>query len=358
MTIYLIAVAIPFILDLIFEGKQLNTELQGHKRKKKIKWYLILACIPMAVILGLRGYRVGNDTIQYVKHFEKICNLSLSEAYEYSENEPGLYLLMYFCSRVSTDPTFFLCIDGLIVTLAFFAFAYQNNDGELLTTVFHVALGAFLFIMTGMRQGLAIGFCLFAVDFARRKKIVPFIILIFLAFSTHRSSIMFVMLYLIGHRQLTFGNMAINFLASFLFITFFDSFQSFFNDALDYSYDMEETGNGGIFLIIVIVLNFVAFLLKDEVLKEKPDALVLYNGSLIAAVLWVARLFTRTAERPSYYFLPCTFAVAAMAIQRIKNAQQRILIRIAAFAFSVALLIYRLGNSPSLNPFYFYWGKR
>lgn len=358
MTIYIIAAALPFVLDLIFEGKQQRTELKGRERKKKIRWFIVLACIPMAVILGLRGYRIGTDTIQYVHHFRKVKDLSLSEAYDYSEkSEPGLYLLMYFCSRISTDPSFFLCVDAIIVTTAFAIFAIQNNDGELLTIVFHVTLGSFLFIVTGMRQGLAISFCLLSIEFIRKKKLIPFAILIFLAFYTHRSSIMFVMLYLIGHRKLTFGNMAINLLASFLFVIFFDSFQSFFNDALEYGYDMEETGNGGIFLAIVLGLNFLAFLYKDSVLKEKPDAVVLYNGSLIAAVLWVARLFSRTAERPSYYFLPCTFAIAAMAIQRIKNPQERVLMRFAAFVLSAALLIYRLSSASTLAPFKFYWTR-
>ena len=355
MTIYIIAAVLPFVFDLYFEGKQQDHHLKGRERKRNVILFVILASIPMMVILGLRGFRIGTDTIQYVSHFRKVRRLTLIDAYNYSENEPGIYLLMYLCAQVSTDPTFFLCVQGIIVTVAFIIFVVQNNDGELLTTVFYVTLGSFFFMITGMRQATAIAFCLLAVNSIRKKRLILFALLVFIAFNMHRSSIMFAVLYLIGHRKLTFGNMSVNFIISFLFVIFFNSFQTFFNDALNYSYEMESTGNGGIFLAIVVIMNAIALYMRNEVLKEKPDAIVLYNGSLIALTLWVARLFTRTAERPSYYFLPCTFAVAAMAIQNIKSPQQRILFRIGAFVFSIALMIYRLINSPTLYPFRFYW---
>lgn len=358
MTIYIIAAVFPFFFDILFNAKQQEDELTGQERRKRIQWFVIVACIPMALILGLRDYRIGTDTRQYIYHFKNICKLTLKEAYEYSENgEPGLYLLMFFCSKISTDPSFFLSVVGIISTVAFAIFVLQNNDGELMTIFFHVALGSFLFIVTGMRQGLAISLCLLSLDFARKKKLIPFAIFIFLAFVTHRSSIMFAMLYFIGHRKLTWANMAINLAAAFVFINFLDIFQNFFNEALDYGYEIEETGNGGIFLVIVLGLNVFAFLYRESVLEERPDALILYNGSLIAAVLWVARLFTRTAERPSYYFLPCTFAIAAMAIQRIKNPLGRASMRVAGFGLSLVLLIYRLSSATTLAPFKFFWEK-
>ena len=96
-------------------------------------------------------------------------------------------------------------------------------------------------------------------------------------------------------------------------------------------------------------------MLSRQILEERPDALVLYNVSLIAAVLWIARLFTRTAERPSYYFLPATFAVTAIALKKISDPRKRLILKVLVMLLSVLLLVYRLRSAPSLSPFHFYW---
>lgn len=355
MTIYLIAALLPALLELFIDNKYSGNDISAKRRKQKLRPFLWISSLPMFFMLGLRGYRIGTDTIQYVNHFTKVAGMSFSEAWHYSENEPGLYVLMYLCSRVSTDPTFFLCVFALISTVCFCKFAERNGDGELLTVFFHVTLGSFLFIMTGMRQGLAIAFCLLAVDYARRRKLIPFLLAMLPAFLTHRSSIMFLIVYFIAHRKLSFSNFFFLALAATVFIAFLDVFQSWFNSALDYNYDIEETGNGGIFLMIVLLMNALSLMLSRQVLEERPDALVLYNVSLIAAVLWIARLFTRTAERPSYYFLPATFAVTAIALKEIDDPRQRLMLRVIVMLLSVLLLLYRLMKAPSLVPFYFYW---
>lgn len=355
MTIYLIAALLPAFLELFIDNKYSGNDISVKRRKQKLRPFLWISSLPMFFMLGLRGYHIGTDTIQYVNHFTKVAGMSFSEAWHYSENEPGLYVLMHLCARVSTDPTFFLCVFALISTVCFCKFAESNGDGELLTFFFHVTLGSFLFIMTGMRQGLAIAFCLLAVDYARRRKLIPFLLAMLPAFLTHRSSIMFLIVYLIANRKLSFLNFFFLALATTIFITFLDVFQNWFNSALDYNYDIEETGNGGIFLVIVLLMNGFSLILSKRVLTDRPDALVLYNASLIAGVLWVARLFTRTAERPSYYFLPATFAVTAIALKEIDDPRQRLMLRAIVMLLSVLLLLYRLMKAPSLVPFYFYW---
>lgn len=355
MTIYIIAALLPAILDIAFDNKYLGRDISASVRRKKLLPYIVVASMPMFIILGLRGYRVGTDTIQYITHLRRISEMTFSEAWDYSDNEPGLYVLMYLCSRISTDPTFFLCVYALITTFSFIRFVEKNGDGELLTIFFHVTLGSFLFIVTGMRQGLAIAFCLLAVDYARRRKLIPFLLAMLPAFLTHRSSIMFLIVYLIANRKLSFLNFFFLALATTIFITFLDVFQNWFNSALDYNYDIEETGNGGIYLVIVLLMNGFSLILSKRVLTDRPDALVLYNTSLIAAVLWIARLFTRTAERPSYYFLPATFAVTAIALKKISDPRQRLILKVLVMLLSVLLLVYRLRSAPSLSPFHFYW---
>lgn len=355
MTIYIIAALLPAVLQL-FLGDRFHDVLTDRRvRRRKVLPYLIAASVPMLLILGLRGYYIGTDTIQYVNHFKSIAELPFSAARQYSQNEPILYLLMWLCSRVSTDPTVFLCVDALIVTAAFISFVSHNGGGELQTLFFHVTLGSFFFIITGMRQGLAISFCLLAVDFARRRKPVPFALLILLAFYTHRSAIMFALVYIVANKRLTIWNLTLYAIASVIFIVFLDFFQGWFNNAIDYGYDMEETGNGGIFLAVVIILTLLSLYMSKHVLRKRPEALVLYNMSFIALVFWVARLFTRTAERPSYYFLPATFAVVSLAIDEIDHSVKRTFLRIAAIVLSLCLMIYRLNRSSALMPFIFFW---
>lgn len=355
MTIYFLAAVLPLLFELIFEYTSAGSVATA-VRNRRIRICLLLSAIPMFMILGLRGHYVGSDTIQYVMHFQNVRSLSFTQVLDYSgKNEPVLYLLMFFCSKISSNPNFFLSVVALIMTLCFYFFVSRIEDGALLATFFHVALGSFLFMVTGMRQGIAISFCILALDFARNKKLLPFLLILVVAFYTHRSSIMFVVVYFMANRKLTFYNFALLALATLIFIVFLESFQSWFNDAIDYDYDMEATGNGGIFLIIVVLMNILALVMSKQVLEDHPGALVLYNTSHIALILWIARLFTRTAERPSYYFLPATFAVTAIAIHKIKRPHVRLVATLAAAVLSVLLLYHRLSSASSLNQFMFFW---
>lgn len=357
MTIYFIAALLPALFEFIFEYTGSAT-ISPKSRRNRIRIYMLICSIPMFMILGLRAHSIGTDTIQYVAHFRNVSRLSFSEALNYSnKDEPMLYLLMYFTSRISDDPSLFLCLVALIMVLCFFAFVDDSDDGELLATFFHITLGTFFFLITGMRQGLAISFCLFSVRFVKKRKLIPFALLMALSFFTHRSSIMFAVVYFISNCKLSFYNFALLALASLIFIMFIESFQSWFNDAIEYDYDMEATGNGGIFLMVVILMNVLSLTMSKAVLEKYPDTLILYNINFIALVLWIARLFTRTAERPSYYFLPATFVITAISIHEIKRPHVKLMVTLVVACLCCILMYHRLSSAVSMNPFIFFWEK-
>ena len=99
---------------------------------------------------------------------------------------------------------------------------------------------------------------------------------------------------------------------------------------------------------------FTIFIVVSNKATSK-NAQGLINIGLIATLFWVLRLFTRVAERPSYYFLICVFASFAYSISTLKKQNEKDILKILVVVFALALFVYRLtANQASFVPYTFF----
>ena len=97
-------------------------------------------------------------------------------------------------------------------------------------------------------------------------------------------------------------------------VLYLNELQEWFNEQLDYDYGVEgETGGLVFSLVMMCITVFPIFVITINNKLTKP-AQGLINVGIIATILWVVRIFTRIAERPSFYFIACSFATLAYAI--------------------------------------------
>ena len=133
--------------------------------------------------------------------------------------------------------------------------------------------------------------------------------------------------------------------------------QNWFNSQLDYTYGIEETGNGQIFLFLhlLLVIFSVFMLYSHRNINEITTPLV--NLSFISLLFWIIRLQTRVAERPSYYYLFFACGCFAYGLNSVEDTRQRTLYKLLIMGVSLLLFLYRFTNSfASLIPYQFYGG--
>ena len=141
----------------------------------------------------------------------------------------------------------------------------------------------------------------------------------------------------------------------FFSVSYLDVIQEWFNDQLDYNYDIEGNTGGLIFSLFMMVITALTIFLVNVYRKKTSAAVGLINIGVIAAAFWVLRILTRVAERPSYYFLPFSFAALVYAINCIDREDDKLVAKWAIIFLALALYLYRfLTNLSTLVPYSFW----
>ena len=352
LILYLVVVLWPLIMHEIYKHHRLKFRKACSK-----ELHVLLAMLPMFIMIGFRSAEMGADTSTYLTHFVNSINTPLEQAVANTRMETGYIIFVKLIGAyVTKNPLIYQLICTLIYFIGVFSFAKQQEaDDAFLFIYFLGTLGLFTFMFTGVRQCIAMSICLYAYQFAKKKELVKFLICVLIAFSFHKSALLFVVVFFVVRRKITFYNIALYGLLAYISTLYLDSIQIWFNEQLEYDYAIEETGNGGVFLIVIILLTvFSAFCIyQQKCLNEHARALL--NVNFITIFFWILRMWTRVAERPSYYFLFFTCALVSFGLNRNVNGRPRVLFKIAIIVCTLFLYYYRMKtNFVTLIPYQFY----
>ena len=96
-------------------------------------------------------------------------------------------------------------------------------------------------------------------------------------------------------------------------------------------------------------------MLWDAKLLDTSCGKAFMNINFIALLLWILRIQTRVAERPSFYFLFFSCALFAYTLNRVKDRQIYFLAKIAIVVLCLLLYVYRFStNFASFVPYKLY----
>ena len=343
MIYYGIAAIFPLIMWFINDYVVRVNRLDEQQKKKLTQRLTIVAILPIFLLFVLRYKYIGADTIGYVRFFQKeIRSYSWGQLFETDTMrfEIGYRIYVKIISLFTDNYTIFFLVNGLVIfgTLLHFSRKYTKNP--FIFFFLFITLGTYQFIETGLRQALAMMICLWAVDLLKNKKPIWFVLLVILAYYFHKSALIFLIIYPLSIVKKIDWMIALYIIMAAILFVGFASFQGFFNQLLGYEYDIEETGNGGIFMMFVLVLfAFSFFMAYDKKDKEKTESVVLHL-SLLTVIFWLLRLISRTAERISYYYIYGLYIYFSQAVNYDKDALSSLLKWLLILACLV-LFIYR-----------------
>ena len=351
MIYYIIAALFPILMHYV------NTIYNSggtEKHKTRTRDILLLvAFLPVFLLFVLRDKYIGADTSVYVNIFSEIDKISFSKIIygNYYKKDVGFYVFTKIIRLVSSNYTFYFFVIGLVIYLTLFFFFRKYAGNPFFAITFLILLGTQSFFETGLRQTLAVCACIWSIKFIINKKIIKYLLCVILAYSFHKSAFIFLITFFLAFINKTSTRIIFFSIITIVFVIMFVPFQNAFNQILGYEYTIEETGNGFIFLAVLIVLFIFALISNNKEEKDENISKVVINLAIICLIFWVLRLISRTAERISYYFIIPFYAFISKSYY--KDSED--MVKVIAFLGILFSLILFVTRNIDMN-YQFFWG--
>lgn len=338
MVLYIVMALLP--IGLAFFYKDIDVD------KIQKRNYLIFVGLVLFVFLGARSSLVGSkDTLNYCNMMRKaIGSGSWSQFYDEDGVETGFQFFTFCLSRIFRGSQFIVFASAAIYVVSVCYFIYHNSDDAPLSLMMYITLGMMTFEMQGMRQSIAMSICLFAYEFAKRKKFMNFLLLVLLAMQFHQTAVVFIIIYFLINLKYTVPNLVLIFMCSFSAVFFADKIIGVANDVFDMEYNNTVDSGGLIATIIYVIIIVTAFWFNKRI-KYNENATKLLYVAILGGVCYILRYFGALAsERISFYFV---FSQLALLPSTLKNLEieEADLVKTLVVFLSILLFVYRLYDS-------------
>lgn len=334
-----------------------------HYSPQKRRQICLFVAVYLVFFMGFRDatQHYGTDLNNYYRLYESCAKASNPmDIINSSIMEPGYILLNWLLSKIIPYPQFILIIQATICIGISLRFINKFSVNIILSLLIFLALGVFLFYLTGFRQSLSIACCIIALEKSIERKFKDFCICMIIAYALHRSSILFFPAYFLVHQNIRFYKTAFIILFFCIMSTLLPYLISQGNEIWERTY---TGGQGKSALGGIINLIFYTFFLGVAIyMYRKSQKLCLRNsaGELLmgkcpyclfyvcvtAAFLYTLRFQSLVIERISMYYTPAFIIFIPSSLNDFfDNKTKKILTIILSLAFCV-LAIWRLSSSP------------
>ncbi len=281
--------------------------------KAKDLIFLGVAFLTLSTISAIR-YEVGDDYYNYLNIFLEVKNSGFETVFS-GRREPGFALLNKLFSMVNGNFQNFYVLCALLTTGLVLLFIYQESKLPFISVFLYISMMFYYWSLSLLRQILAASLCALSVRFIRKKKFIPFLILVLLAGSVHYSALILLPAYFLAQIKFNWKSFAVLggvALAGFIFAPQVVSIitQYVYKGYSDGIFSQGSSIWYGIFPSFVFA---AAWCFKGNLIKQDETNNIYLNFMFYAAVfsLFVARVFI--LERFAvYFFLPSIVLIPNM----------------------------------------------
>lgn len=268
-------------------------EIKKSKRNNAI--FLFIVSVTMIVLSYLRADTVGIDYQQYAAYFTQVhdggWSFLISDANAY-RIEPGFSLFNYVVSLFTGDVhIFMLCVAIFTITLTA-VLLYKYCPIPWMGMFVFVSFGFFGNSLSFIRQSMAIAIYLFAVHYLKERKLLPYVIIVLLAASFHKATLIMIPVYFIANIKVSWKSLCVysGLTALVLALSW-----PLFNLITKYVYQYYATEEGLYYMngrdwqtaAIPVITTVTILIVKDFILKRDLKNMVLINFSVYAGLLYI-----------------------------------------------------------------------
>lgn len=352
-TLYLVIVL--FIILALFLCKGTND--------KKEKAYLMI-CFMVMLILHTFFNPEYSDNYFYKIGYGEYQSMSLFEVLQ--ENSPslkaetGYRVLCKILTYISKDWVFGMFVISLIMLSGYYLVVRRYSSIAWLSVLI-IMVGPFTQSLFVLRQHLAMGIILFSYPYILQKKIVPYLIICFLAISCHQTAAVFLPTYFIYNVRKPSYIITLFLVLFFLFYYYFSFFlstaASIVMETVSYGdyyfeYDMESGTNNKMALLLVTLLIMRIILMKKDFFKEGINRLMSII-MIIGTIFSVVGIGLMATSRLNMYYSEAAFIYIPNTFQYVKKKEIRTMCGIGYFLFFFYFMIKNASNG-DMSEFWFF----
>lgn len=303
MNIYVLNV----ILTLLWAGILL---VKNRNRKKQIAFCSLIS-IQWILISGLRGMSVSPDMFSYRFRFNNTLQTSWNSVfkgfYEVYVNEegkdPGYTLFEKITQIFVQDFQAYLVIVAVIFFVLLAVWIYKNSAMPCLSYLIFSAYLFGFYAITGTRQTIATALVvLIGTEFIKKRKFIPFLIVCAIAFTIHKSSMVFFLLYFVSKKEITWKYITGVVCAFPLLFIFRNQYVQLLNYISGYEYDAMENAGAYGFMTMYLLVTIASIALLKYIKARCPNYKLYYNA-LFLGLIFIPIVFVHpTMMRVVQYF--------------------------------------------------------
>lgn len=181
--IYLVMIAFLLGYDFAKTGEQRRLVYYG-------------ACAFLLLIFVVQDSGVSVDIAEYMRQYAIIPGLTFGEMLVH-KFEIGYVLLCWILERVFVSDRVLLLVIGALILLPYCVSFEKETEAPMVALMAFLALGMYMHAVIYWRQLVAMAILTFSYRFIRERKIFPFLLVVLIAMTFHKTAIVFLGLYVI-----------------------------------------------------------------------------------------------------------------------------------------------------------------
>lgn len=160
------------------------------RRNRRI--FCVVSGLLLIAFSALRHPTVGRDTASFIDVFLKVEGRDILDVLQFSSwTEPGFRLLCALIGLFTKNGQWLIVLTSVIIHGSVTYFLYRHAKNPYLGLFLYMALMIYPLYLCIMRQALAVAIFLFAYGFLKKKKWVPYVLIVLLAATFHTSVLIF-----------------------------------------------------------------------------------------------------------------------------------------------------------------------
>ena len=343
------------------------------KSNKNKNIYLILVFFQLFFVSAFRSPEIGVDTSMYYSFFSGLNYLSEYHIWNIYF-EKGYILFNIIVNFIFNFNQSIIMITSLIILILITLFIKNNSRNLWLSVYFFITLMFFYNSINILRQFIAMAIVINSIYFVRKQKLVPFLLLIGLAYSFHTSALIFIIVYFFARMKFTLKKVlySIFFAIGSFFVLFpiiqwvmlklprYSGYTKFFQ-----SYELGNIINTLIYASILI-LSLIVNYYKKPILNNIGTNLDYKrsNENIFTFIILTATILSFLSIRMSIlgrivdYFSLFSIVFIPNVISCIKDKYLRLIVTFfimcLTFAYNIFIFIYR-PEWFGVTPYKFFW---
>ena len=271
--------------------------------KKFGKLIFISLCFIQMFLISLFRYGIGFDYNMYRVAFFRMGMDGFSKI-SYLDWEWGFNLYTKLIVHFTKDPNIYFGITAFICLIIVAWFIYKYSSMPWLSVLLYVNLAFFYLTMNFLRQSMALSISLLSWQFLKKRKLIPFLLIIFIASTFHTTALIMIVVYFIVNMKPS-ANLLLLYGYGLLFLYIISD-----NIITLITNRFHEEYKGSVFLlhglsfmysIIPILFLIIAIIFKDKMLRTNDDNKFLLNMVFFSSFWLIAMSKHMILERMSYY---------------------------------------------------------